>query len=161
MQVIKNHIFSKKFCFMRRQFLPFFALLLGTTTLISCNNDKSANTTEATTANDKSAENSSSTQVLSGRYRNTESGIRSFTFKTDGSFERAAAASGEINGTTYDASKHNAGNYQIDGENIRLTYLDGSVDNLPIVIYPSTEKDAKPETPFRITIDHVTYVVKD
>jgi len=146
---------------MRKQFLPFFALLLGTTSLISCNNHHESKTTTMTTSDDTPAENSESAEILNGRYVNTESGIRSFTFKPDGSFERGAAASGTVNGTDYDASKHNAGNYQLNGESIRLTYVDGSIENLPVAIYPSTEKDAKPETPFRITIDHVTYVHVD
>ena len=133
--------------------MPFFALLIGTTTLISCNNDNSTKTTESTTTG-----KAESAQILKGRYVNTDNGIRSFTFKTDGSFERAAAASGSVGGTEYDASKQNTGKYQLNGESIKLTYDDGSTENLPIAIYPSTEKDAKPETPFRITIDNVTYV---
>lgn len=83
------------------------------------------------------------TKTLKGRFVNTDNGIHSFTFRTDGFFERGGAVSGTVGGTTdYVAGTHDAGKYELAGETIHLVYTNGDKEDLPVEIFPSTSENA-------------------
>ena len=99
---------------------------------------------------------------LKGRYVNTEQGIRSFTFKTDGSFARGGAVSGTARGTDYVASSHESGTYTLNGNNLKVTYENGDTEDLPIELFSyNAQSDYSQETPTRLRINNMTYVNVD
>ena len=107
---------------------------------------------------DANADGFSDGHRLSGRYVNTDGGIRSFTFSTDGSFIRAGATSGDFRGGNYATGSHDSGTYHLKGRNMNLTYENGDTDDLPIEIFSyNDQNDYSLESPAQIKIHHVLY----
>lgn len=101
--------------------------------------------------------------VLKGRYSNSDQGIRSFTFYTDGRFERGGASSGSVRGGEYVSGSTNSGTYYLSGNTLSLTGEDGdSAGDLRIEVLNCCETpDYSLESPVRIKIDGVTYTNVD
>ncbi|HEY0458599.1 MAG TPA: hypothetical protein VGC97_05555 [Pyrinomonadaceae bacterium] len=94
--------------------------------------------------------------LLKGRYSNADQGIRSFTFYTDGRFERGGASSGSYRGGEYSSGSTNSGTYYLSGNTLSLTNENGdSAGELSIEIINATDYSA--ESPVRLRIDGVTY----
>ena len=94
-----------------------------------------------------------------GRYVNTQQGIHSFTFQTDGTFTRGGAVSGDFYGGDYVSSSHESGTYHLNGKNLKVTYENGDTEDLPIEIFNyNAGADYSQETPTQLRIDNVTYI---
>ena len=143
---------KKHFCFLLS--VLFFSLIA-----IRCSNNsnQSQHSNGSQTGKQKGYE---AGHKLKGRYVNTESGIKSFTFSDDGSFERAGAVSGSIPGHDYVASEHNSGTYQLAGKILKVTYQDGVSEEMPIEPFSSDDNGNlySMETPSRLSINDVAYI---
>lgn len=97
-------------------------------------------------------------QRLKGRYVNNEQGVISFTFSTNGTFQRGGAASGTVRGGEYSSGYENAGTYNISGGVLTLNHKDGRSEELKIVINIGTDEEDSAETPYRLVIDGTSYI---
>ncbi len=95
---------------------------------------------------------------LKGRYSNSDQGIRSFTFDTDGTFQRGGAVSGTTRSGEYSAGSSDPGTYRLSGKTLSVEYEDGRTENLSIDI-PTDPSDADytQESPTRLRINNVFY----
>jgi hypothetical protein len=101
--------------------------------------------------------------ALKGRYSNADQGIRSFTFYTDGRFERGGASAGSYRGGEYSSGATNSGTYYLSGKTLSLTDDDGnSAGDLRIEIVSFYETpDYSAESPATLKIDGVGYTKVD
>lgn len=102
------------------------------------------------------ATNEAGSGQLSGRYSNSDQGIRSFTFSTDGTFQRGGASSGSVRGGTYVSGSSNSGTYSLNGNVLNLKYEDGRAEQLKIQIITGESGN-----PYRVIIDGVGYTKVD
>jgi hypothetical protein len=141
-----------------------FLLLFCSAISFNCNNssDTPAPGTDQPLENSKKTGGFADDHKLSGRYINTANGIRSYTFKTDGTFAKGGAVSGEFRGGDYAAGSHDEGTYRLNGNTIQLTYTNGDKEDLPIEIYPPNDQnDYSLETPGQLKINNIVYVNVD
>ena len=101
--------------------------------------------------------------VLKGRYSNSDGGIRSFTFYTNGTFERAGASSGELSGGDYTTGSTNSGTYFLSGNTLKVTYQNGENEELPVEvrIWTGKEPEYNSESPKELRIHFVWYANVD
>jgi hypothetical protein len=138
---------------MKKQILVrIFALILPALTILSCSNSKSG-----------SSQGFEDGHKLKGRYVNTDQGIRSYTFQTNGSFEKGGANSGEFHGGDYVTGSQNAGTYQLNGKTLKLSFENGATQEVPIEIFKlnGEKPDYNLESPAQIRINNVLYVNVD
>jgi hypothetical protein len=119
--------------------------------MISCSN------------NGGSAQGFESGHKLKGRYVNTDQGIRSYTFQTNGTFEKGGANAGDFRGGDYVTGSQNSGTYELNGNTLKLTFENGQTQEVPISIFKAGggTPDYRLESPGQMTINHVMYVNVD
>ena len=97
---------------------------------------------------------------LSGRWSCSSQGIKSFTFRSDGTFTRAGASSGTSSGggTEYASGEENDGRYELSGKKLKLMTDAGDTETADIHIVPfSDEPDYSDRTPSRLSITNGSY----
>lgn len=99
---------------------------------------------------------------LKGRFVNTDQGIRSFTFYTNGKFERGGADSGNTRGGEWVYGSKNSGTYEIKGKTLTVNYQEGGSEEFSIEIFSCCETpDYSLETPAQLKINRVLYTNVD
>ncbi len=97
---------------------------------------------------------------LDGRYINTNQGIQSFTFSTDGTFQKSGASSGSIPGGNgdYVSGSTISGTYHLDDHTLTLKYEDGKKEEREIEIFNCCKQpDYSQQTPAQIKLNHVLF----
>jgi len=97
---------------------------------------------------------------LSGRWSCSSQGVKSFTFRSDGTFERAGASSGTSSGggTTYASGEENEGTYDLNGKKLTLNLNAGESETADIRIVPFSDKpDYSEKSPTRLSITNGSY----